>query len=238
MRGVRISAGLVCVVFLAITMSKTARADPNATAGDKIATLGPTELIDRFLASSAPKLTSYRARRTLTASTRGGRMTASLEAWTMVDPNGRFEYEITNEDGSELIRRHVLVAALEEERRAHTENDNSAELTHANYFFDVDDDRGGDLLRIHLRPRRKSSMLIEGTAFVTHDALDMVRMEGELSKRPSFWTRRVEITRMYARIGGVRVPVEVQSHADVRLVGASTFSMVYDYITINGQPVR
>lgn len=165
-------------------------------------------------------------------------MSASLDAWTTIDANGRFEYEVTNEDGSELIRRNVLVAALEAERRAHNEDDSSAEVTHANYFFDVDDDRDGDLLRIHLRPRRKSSMLIDGTAFVTHDALDMVRMEGELSKRPSFWTRRVEITRMYARIAGVRVPVEVQSRADVRLIGASSFSMVYDYVTINGQPVR
>ena len=63
-------------------------------------------------------------------------------------------------------------------------------------------------------------------------------MEGQLSKRPSFWTRSVEITRRYARVCGVRVPIEMQSRADVRFVGDSTFSMTYNYETINGQPVR
>ena len=165
-------------------------------------------------------------------------MTASLEAWTWIDAAGQFNYEITNTEGSDLIRRRVLVAALEEERRARDENDTSAEVTRANYVLDVDEDRDGDFLRIHLRPRRKSPHLIEGTAFVTHDGFDMVRMEGDLSKHPSFWTRRVEISRRYARVCGVRVPIEMQSRADVRLVGDSTFSMIYQYVTINGQAVR
>ena len=89
------------------------------------------------------------SRRGLSAATRGGRMTASLEAWMWIDAAGQ--------------------------------------------------------------PRRKSPHLIEGTAFVTHDGFDMVRMEGELSKHPSFWTRRVEISRRYARVCGVRVPIEMQS---------------------------
>jgi hypothetical protein len=101
----------------------------------------------------------------------------------------------------------------------------------------VDEERNGDYLRIRLEPRRKSSMLVDGLAFVTHDDLDIVRIEGELSKRPSFWTRRVEITRHYARVGGVRVPIEMHSRAEVLMVGASTFSMFYDYVDVNGRPV-
>jgi hypothetical protein len=217
--------------------SKTTVAE-SSRAPDNIARLGTDELVGRFLASATPRLTSYRARRTLAASTRGGKMTASLEASTWVDGEGHFDYEITSQEGSDLIRRKVLVAALEEERRARDENDTGADVTPANYELDVDEDRAGDFLRIHLRPKRKSPHLIEGTAFVTYDRLDMVRMEGQPSKRPSFWTRSVEITRHYARVCGVRVPIEMQSRADVRFVGDSTFSMTYHYETINGQPVR
>lgn len=224
---------LICAIVLSLMTSPKMRADNIAD----IKTLGSAELVERFLASATPPLTSYRARRTLSASTRGGRMNATLEAWTSTEANGRFKYEIASEEGSELIRRNVLVAALEEERRAHEANDARADFTHANYLFEVDEDRDGDLLLIHLRPRRKSQALVEGTVFVTREGLDMVRMEGELSKRPSFWTRRVEITRHYARISGVRVPIEMQSRADVRFVGESTFSMVYQYVTINGQAV-
>jgi len=164
-------------------------------------------------------------------------MTASLDAWTSVSPSGRFAYEIISARGSDVIRHKVFIPTLEEERRAREQNDTGGELTPENYSFEVDDDRSGDLLRIFLHPRRKSSMLVDGTAFVTSDGFDMVRMEGELSKRPSFWTRRVEIIRHYARIGGVRVPIEMHSRADVRLVGDSTFSMRYDYVEVNGQPV-
>lgn len=232
----RVLAVLLCVISAGLVTSKTTVAESNF-AGDNIARLGPDELVGKFLASATPRLTSYKARRTLNASTRGGNMTATLEALTWIDANGRFDYEITSQGGSDLIRRRVLVAALEEERRARDENDSSAEVTPANYVLELDADRDGDFLRIHLSPRRKSPHLIEGTAFVTHDRLDMVRMEGELSKRPSFFTRRVEITRHYARLCGVRVPVEMHSRADVRFVGDSTFSMTYDYETINGQSV-
>ena len=232
----RVLTVLLCVLSASLVASKTTVV---TAAGDTIGRrLGPDELVGRFLASATPPLTSYRARRALTASTRGGRMTASLEAWTWVDERGRFDYEVINEQGSDLIRRRVLVAALEEERRTRDENDSSGELTPANYVLEVDEDRGGDFLRIHLRPKRKSPHLVEGVAFVTPDGFDMVRMEGELSKRPSFWTRSVEITRYYARVCGVRVPIEMQSRADVRFVGESTFSMRYEYVTINGQAVR
>jgi hypothetical protein len=63
---------------------------------------------------------------------------------------------------------------------------------------------------------------------------DLVRVEGVLSKRPSFWTRRVEVVRRYGRIGGVRVPVAMESTASVLIFGRSTFTMTYDYLTVNG----
>ena len=144
----KVLAVLLCVLSASLVMSETTVAEADR-AGEGIARLGSDELVGRFLASAAPPLTSYKARRRLSASTRGGRMTASLEAWMWIDAAGQ--------------------------------------------------------------PRRKSPHLIEGTAFVTHDGFDMVRMEGELSKHPSFWTRRVEISRRYARVCGVRVPIEMQS---------------------------
>jgi hypothetical protein len=196
-----------------------------------------SRVIAGFLASGRPALASYRARRRLTASTRGGRMTGSLDAWTSVDPDGRFHYEVTNEQGSGLIRQRVLLAALEEERRTREEKDTKADLTSANYSFRVEEDDGGDFVKISLQPHRVSPRLLNGAVFATRDGLDMVRVEGTLSKSPSWWTRRIEITRRYARIAGVRVPTEMSSRADVRIVGDSTFSMIYEYVTVNGLSV-
>ena len=64
-----------------------------------------------------------------------------------------------------------------------------------------------------------------------------MRIEGRLSKAPSFWTRRVEVVRHYERINGVRVPVAIESVASVLIAGRSTFKMTYQYETINGQQV-
>ena len=47
----------------------------------------------------------------------------------------------------------------------------------------------------------------------------------------------MDIVRRYERIGGVRVPVSIESVAHVLIAGRSTFKMTYEYETINGQHV-
>ena len=84
---------------------------------------------------------------------------------------------------------------------------------------------------------RKHVMRVYGSVFLEEESADLVRIEGELSKRPSIWTRKVEILREYSRIDGVHVPVAMSSKADVLVVGASTFSMTYTYVEINGRQV-
>jgi hypothetical protein len=89
------------------------------------------------------------------------------------------------------------------------------------------------LVRVEIQPRRDDTLLIDGSILLTEEQADLVRIEGRLVKRPSFWTRRVDVVRRYARVHGVRVPVSMESTADVLLVGRSTFSMRYDYESIN-----
>ena len=62
-----------------------------------------------------------------------------------------------------------------------------------------------------------------------------MRLEGELAKAPSFWTRRVQIVRRYQRFVGIRMPVALETTAAVRIAGQSTFRMTYEYESINGQ---
>jgi len=80
-------------------------------------------------------------------------------------------------------------------------------------------------------------LLVEGAIFVQPSDGELSRIEGRLSKTPSFWTRRVDVVRRYQRMAGVRVPVEIESVAHVLIAGRSTFKMTYEYQTINGQHV-
>jgi len=196
-------------------------------------------LLDRFLAPDDQPLVSYRAFRHLTASTRGGRMTAAIDAWTSLDPLRGFTYEVTKAEGSSLIQNKVLRKALEAEKDAVQSTTSKAQsaLTPANYeFLDISplSDR---MVRVDVRPRRNHVMLINGHLVLESDSADLVRVEGELSKRPSFWTRRVHVVREYDRIDGVHVPVSMKSTADVLIVGSSSFSMDYQYAEINGKPI-
>jgi hypothetical protein len=234
--GLRRRSAVLATTIGLLALSRLALLDVSA----ENATATSDETVARFLNSGRPALTEYRATRHLEAAAKGGSLNAQLDALTELAADGTFTFQIIQEAGSDLIRGRVLRAALLAEQRGRSADQlAAAALSPANYDFSVEEtDLDGDLVKIALSPRRNSRMLIAGTAFVTRDAADLVRIEGILSKGPSFWTRKVHVTRRYARVDGVRVPVEVQSRADVRLVGHSSFSMTYQYTAINGRPLR
>jgi hypothetical protein len=198
-----------------------------------------TPLLDRFLAPDDQPLVSYRAFRHMSASTRGGRMQASMDVVTTLDPQRGFTFEVTAAEGSGLIQKRVLLAALEAERKAaESPNKSESALTPANYEFLGISPLDANLVKVDVKPRRKHVMLVNGALVIESESADLVRVEGELSQRPSFWTRRVHVVREYDRVGGVHVPVSMSSTADVLIVGASSFSMTYRYSEINGKAIQ
>jgi hypothetical protein len=202
------------------------------------ATVDVDRAIDRFIARSVPTLTSYRGTRRLMASTRGGKMQGFLLARTHFDATDGFRYEVIESGGSQMIQKRVLVAALETERQVQ-QNGTGARgaLTADNYEFAEPPATDPTLVRVDLKPRRKDTMLLDGAMFLAPDDFDLVRVEGLLVKRPSFWTRKVNVVRRYGRIAGVRVPVAMESTAHVLIVGTSSFSMTYEYEMVNGTEI-
>jgi hypothetical protein len=230
----RIAAGWAACAFTCGVLLQAGSATETRVVSD-----GATATLLERLADSGPPLTSYRALRTLTAETRGGQMRARLTAWTSLDPAAGFQYSIVDEEGSGIIRQKVLRAALEAERKMQTTGEiDKGALASINYNFADGVGTGEGLMRIGIRPKRPDTLLVDGSILLTNPGGDLVRIEGALSKRPSFWTREVDVVRQYARIGGVHVPIEMRSVARVLLVGRSTFSMVYEYASINGSPVE
>jgi len=72
---------------------------------------------------------------------------------------------------------------------------------------------------------------------VLSPAGELLRVEGLLAKNPSFWTTQVNVIRHYARLDGVRVPIQTESIAKVRFAGTSKLNMTYEYETINNRAV-
>lgn len=181
-------------------------------------------------------LEHYRAYRRMHAATDKGKHEAWMEAWTELD-NGRFSYRIVSERGSEMVRGKVLRSMLQREMELVNSGDtDKGDLTPANYEF-TEAGRDTDGARVvQIKPKRNDVLLVDGRA-VLNDGGDLVRVEGRLSKNPSFWTSLVNIVRRYARIGGVRVPVATETTARIKLVGTSRMQVFYDYQSINGMPV-
>jgi hypothetical protein len=194
-------------------------------------------ILKRFLALDDPTPSQFRALRHLEARNEKFEKNAWMDVWTEGDGSG-FRYVVVSEDGSEYIRSKVFRATLETERKMWAAGTpDQASLTTANYVFE---DRGAQpdgLTSLTMTPRRKDVLLVDGSIFLNPDDGELVRMEGRLSKSPSFWTRRVEIVRWYRRILGFRMPTALESVANVRIAGISTFRMSYEYESINGQRV-
>jgi hypothetical protein len=193
--------------------------------------------IDRFLAQKDVPLASAVTRRHLVATTRGGAMSGWIDACTFLDGQ-ELRYEIVAQGGSSAVGKRALIPALDGEVKARRDGDAArAALVPANYEFTTTADAPGDVLRVTLKPKRRDSMLIDGAMTLARDSGELLSIEGRLVKSPSFWAGQVHVTRRYARIAGVRVPIAMESRAKVLVVGPSTFDMSYRYLAINGEPV-
>ena len=162
---------------------------------------------------------------------------AWLDAWTELK-GGAFRYTVVSERGSDSVRTKVLHAILDRETDAVNGGEaGRGELTPDNYEFGAAGVDGDGSRYVSLRPKRKDVMLVDGRMVLSADGSDLVRVEGRLSKNPSFWTTLVNVVRHYARVGGVRVPTAVESVAKVRFAGTAQLEMFYEYETVNGRPV-
>jgi hypothetical protein len=195
-------------------------------------------VLQRFLARGDGPTVEYRALRHLEAQNVHFHAGAWMDAWTEYDHLTGFHFQIIAEGGSGYIRKHVLRPALEAEQKMWAAREpQRASFSTDNYEFR---DRGAaveGLASLGVKPLRRDVLLIDGAIFVEPDDGELRRIEGQLSKAPSVWTRRVDIVRRYERMGGVRVPVSIESVAHVLIAGRSTFKMTYEYETVNGQHI-
>lgn len=193
-----------------------------------------TAAMEKFLARP-PAPHGYRATRRLEAA--GSGHEGWLDAQTAFSPETGLHYEIIAEGGSGYIRTRVLRSLLEEERQILAQGGGArAALSPDNYEFTCEGIDEEGLAVVALAPRRKDRALVKGRMFLTPDG-DLVRLEGRLSRNPSFWVTRADVVRTYRRINTVLVPVTLHTRAHLRLLGASTLRMTYRYSTIDERPV-
>jgi hypothetical protein len=194
--------------------------------------------IARFLSTPTEPLTQFRAVRHLEATNTRFKKRGWMDVITELSVENGFTFQVVTEGGSDYIRTKVLRPILQGEQEIFARGDvvRSA-LTLENYDMVREEPAEAGLIRLVVKPRRQERTLIDGALLVTEGDGDLVRVAGRLAKNPSFWTRRVDIVRVYGRVAGVRVPLSVESVAQVRIAGPSAMTMTYRYEMVNGRPV-
>jgi hypothetical protein len=199
-----------------------------------------SSVVDRFLPRTDEPIRTYQARRRLEAHNERLDLEGWMEVRTeLVNPTTLL-WSIVAEGGSASVRGKVLRKALETEADGLRSGDPArSALTADNYTFRQSEAEPGIAgRRILIDPRRKDRMLLRGSMLVSDPDADLLQVEGRLSRNPSFWTSSVDVVRRYARIAGVRVPVEMVSRARLKIAGLSSFRMTWEYESVNGVPVE
>ena len=219
----------VLLGVIALTALTTAEPAPPAASIEPV--------LHRFLTRADEPLVEYRGTRRLEGHNTRMNLDGWMEVATELGVDG-FHYRVLGEGGSEMIRRRVFHSMLENEERVFATGDaGNSSFTASNYELTLAPSDEAGLVKLFAHPKRRDVTLIEGAVFVTDSDADLVRVEGRLAKNPSFWTKRVEVVKQYGRIGGHRVPVRVDSTAQMRLAGSAVLTMTYDYEMINGVTV-
>jgi hypothetical protein len=191
-------------------------------------------VLHRFLSRADEPLVTYRGTRRLEGSNERFNVSGWMEIAVELTADG-FRYRVIDEGGSDQVRRRVFRPMLENEEQIFASGDIArSSFTTTNYELIPADASEPGLVKLLARPKRKDVALIDGAFYITDTDADLVRIEGRLAKSPSFWTRRVDVVKQYARVGGLRVPIRVESTAQIRFAGTSTMTMTYAYEMING----
>jgi hypothetical protein len=189
----------------------------------------------RFNTTAPP---AYRAFRRLEAGTVDSGKHAWLEAWTEHRPGNGLNYTVIRESGSEYVRHEILRKLLNEEQKLVAAGKPlRAPIVPRNYDLADGGVTTAGLRCLLLHPTRKSDGLVRGAAFIEPDGGNVVRIEGRLTKSPSFWVRDVDVTWKFAPFGDAMLPIELSSSARVLFHGRQPFRMTYDYEQVGGRAV-
>jgi hypothetical protein len=138
----------------------------------------------------------------------------------VVPPRDR-DFKIVEAKGSDRGEK-VVRKILEHEAKAEKSDPAPTAIVRQNYDFSYAGEARLDGLRcylLQLHPKRKDTSLVEGTAWVDANSYLVRKIEGDLSKSPSWMVKSVKLTVLFGEVGGVWMQTMSHAIADVRILG-------------------
>ncbi len=131
-----------------------------------------------------------------------------------------------SQEGSAFLIKQVFSKMLDGEKESvQPENRQRSALTAENYDFRLAGQetlKGRPAYKLEVNPKREDTFLIRGHIWVDAEDYAVVRAEGRVVKRPSFWTRTVDVTRTFKKVGPFWLPDRTESVNEILLFGTTT----------------
>jgi hypothetical protein len=144
-----------------------------------------------------------------------------------------------SQSGSKLIIDRVFRRLLESEQDAlRAENRTRTALNTENYNFTLTAYESGPPQNyvFQVEPKNPSKFLYRGKVWIDAQDFAVSRMEVEPAKSPSFWTKKSEISHVYAKVDGFWLPKQNRSVSTIRLGGQAVLTIDYNDYKILGPP--
>lgn len=147
------------------------------------------------------------------------------------------DFTVLSETGSDYIRRKVIDKLIAAEiESGQKDSRDQTRITPENYGFQLAGTApvdGRSCFVVEVIPLHAKKYLIRGKIWVDQEEFAITRMEVAPAKNPSFWTRKVQITRRYQKYGPFWLPASMESESDILIACKSTRQIAYTDYQIN-----
>jgi hypothetical protein len=182
--------------------------------------------MDQVRATERDRSVAYTVTREYQLSGQGSsRADSQVIAQVNFIPPGAKEYSIVKSQGSD--RGTGIVRKVLDHESSMAGNAQAHELSAQNYNFTLlgrETIDGHDCYLLQLAPKRDSSDLVRGKAWVDARNFEIRRIAGQTAKSPSFWIKNLNITIDYGEVKGVWLQTATTATADVRVAGPHTLT--------------
>jgi hypothetical protein len=193
--------------------------------------------IDKAQQCREQKLAGYKAREDYTVRNSHFDETALMEATVVYERGFGKTYQVISRSGPAFLQKRVLDRILKEDAQLSRDEERPHTLlTSTNYKMDVE---GTEMLNgkqcyvIGLKPRVRSSSLIDGKAWVDARDFSLLRIEGRPAASPSFWTGRPFIQREYILVNGLSFPQHSRATSKGFFTGRSELNIDYSHYSVS-----
>jgi len=240
----RLGLGAICLL-LGSSLAPPAVGQSPVVSAPGSSPLSGDEVVRRMVQRNqqrADALRSFQGTRTYHLTYQGFPIRREAEMVTTIiyrAPDSK-QFTEVSQTGSKLIVDRVFRRLLESEQEAlKDENRARTSLNTDNYNFTLtayEADAPAPNYVFQVEPKNPSKFLYRGKIWIDAHDFAVSRMEVEPAKSPSFWTKKSEISHVYAKVDGFWLPKQNRSVSTIRLGGQAVLTIDYSNYKILDPP--